>query len=104
MLDQVVVQHIRAHAPLHRSIRLIGKQVSQTGPGVIAHHTKIPGLHDELDGRGPPGCALASMRADLSDEEIRTLVGHAHLRRVLEQWAQPTMCSPAPFSTYAGDT
>jgi hypothetical protein len=27
--------------PLHRGIGLIGKPVSQTGPEVIAHHTKI---------------------------------------------------------------
>ncbi|AHK32019.1 hypothetical protein Pd630_LPD04806 [Rhodococcus opacus PD630] len=41
MLQQLLVQHIGAHAPLHRGIRLVGKLVGQTSPGVIAHHTKI---------------------------------------------------------------
>jgi hypothetical protein len=41
MLQQLLVQHIGAHLPLHRGIGLIGKLVSQPGPGVIAHNTKI---------------------------------------------------------------
>ena len=41
MLEQLLVQHVGAHAPLHRGTGLVGKLVSQTGPGVIAHHTKI---------------------------------------------------------------
>ena len=45
MLEQLVMQHVGAHAPLHRGIGLIGKQVGQLGPGVIAHdhqHTHQP--------------------------------------------------------------
>ena len=41
MLQQLLVHHIGAHVALHRGIGLIGKLVGQTGPGVIAHHTKI---------------------------------------------------------------
>src|SRR5436309_13974402 len=41
MLQQLMVQHIGAHSPLHRGISLIGKLVSQTGPGVIAHQTAL---------------------------------------------------------------
>jgi hypothetical protein len=40
MLQQLLVQHVGAHAPLHRGVSLIGKLVGQTGPAV-AHQTKI---------------------------------------------------------------
>ncbi len=41
MFQQLVVHHIGAHVPLDRGIRLIDEQISQTGPGVIGHHSKI---------------------------------------------------------------
>ena len=44
MREQLFVQHIDAHEPLHRGISLIDEVVSQTGPGVITHRTKIQTL------------------------------------------------------------
>ena len=41
MREQLLVQHIGAHEPFHGGIGFIGKLVSQPGPDVIAHNTKI---------------------------------------------------------------
>jgi hypothetical protein len=41
MLQQLLVQHVGAHVPLHRGVRLIGELAGQVGPGVIVHHSTI---------------------------------------------------------------
>jgi hypothetical protein len=41
VLKQLVVHHVGAHVALHRGISLVGELVSQTGPGVIVHDTKL---------------------------------------------------------------
>ena len=41
MLQQLVVQHVRAHVPLHRGVGLVDELVGQAGPGVLVHRTKI---------------------------------------------------------------
>jgi acyl-CoA synthetase (AMP-forming)/AMP-acid ligase II len=42
MLQQLLVEDIGAHNPLYRGVSLVGELVGQTGPGVIAHLTKVP--------------------------------------------------------------
>lgn len=50
MLEQVLVQHIGAHVSLHCCIGLVGKQVGQMSPAVVAHDTKVPVGGQELAG------------------------------------------------------
>jgi hypothetical protein len=48
VLEQLLVQDVRAHVPLHRGVGLIGKCVGQARPGVVAYGRRI-----EVGGSAP---------------------------------------------------